>query len=40
VPGDFADNDDGAALSADGCRLYFVTDRGGGGRDIYVAELL
>ena len=38
LPGDFQVNDDGAAISADGCRLYFVTDRGGG-RDIYVAEL-
>jgi hypothetical protein len=38
LPGDFGVGDDGAALSADGCRLYFVSARAGN-PDVYVAEL-
>jgi hypothetical protein len=38
LPGDFAAGDDGAHLSFDGCRLYFVSARDGSA-DIFVAEL-
>jgi hypothetical protein len=33
-------SDEGPFITADGCTLYFASDRGGGGRDIYVTSLL